>query len=138
MSQLAGENDKDYLARVERFNRVASFDGADALRMRYCFVLAINGLRDTNLLIELMTMCGLNWKKLERLLKARSMTEHAVDMIVGNFDDVFGIKKEVNVVCNIIKAAHIKLVIITKPLIVVTVIVVTSPVACVTKIFVLN
>ena len=49
MSQLAGEDDMDYLVRVERLSRDAGFDDADALRMRYCFVLAINGLRNIDL-----------------------------------------------------------------------------------------
>ena len=48
VSQLAGEDNRDYLVRVELLSRNAGFDDADALRRRYCFVLAINGLRDIN------------------------------------------------------------------------------------------
>ena len=40
VSQLAGENDNDYLSRVERLSRDAGFDDANALRKRYCFVIA--------------------------------------------------------------------------------------------------
>ena len=49
MSQLAGEDDMDYLVRVERRSHDAGFDDADALIMRYCFVLAINGLKNIDL-----------------------------------------------------------------------------------------
>ena len=49
VSQLASEDDRNYLARVERLSRGAGFDNSDAWRKHYCFVLAINGLRDTNL-----------------------------------------------------------------------------------------
>ena len=52
MSQLAGEDDRDYLVRVERLSRDAGFDDADALRRHYCFVLAIYGLRDINLRMQ--------------------------------------------------------------------------------------
>ena len=38
VSQLACEDDRDYLVRVERLSRDAGFDDANALRRRYCFV----------------------------------------------------------------------------------------------------
>ena len=66
VSQLAGEDDRDYLVRVERLSRDAGFDDADALRRRYCFVLAINGLRDAYLKRELMATRGLDWEELTR------------------------------------------------------------------------
>ena len=60
MSQLAGEDNRDYLMIVARVSRDVGFDDADALRRRYCFVLAIDGLRDTNLRVELMAKCTLD------------------------------------------------------------------------------
>ena len=64
VSQLAGEDDRDYLVRVERVSRDAGFDDADALRRRYCFVLAINGLRDINLRMQLMAKSSLDqWQR---------------------------------------------------------------------------
>ena len=62
VSQLAGEDSRDYLVRVERLSRDAGFDEADALGRRYCFVLAINGLRDIKLRMELMAKSGLTGK----------------------------------------------------------------------------
>ena len=44
VSQLAGEDDRDYLVRVERLSRDAGFDDADALRRHYCFVLSYQWL----------------------------------------------------------------------------------------------
>ena len=58
VSQLAGEGDRDYLVRVERLSCDAGFHDADALRRRYCFVLAINGLRDISLQMELVASQG--------------------------------------------------------------------------------
>ena len=66
VSQLAGEDDRDYLVRVERLSHDAGFDNADALRRRYCFVLAINGLRDIKLQMELMAKSGLDWEELKK------------------------------------------------------------------------
>ena len=42
MSQLASEDDRDNLVRVERLNH--GYGDADALRRHYSLVLAINGL----------------------------------------------------------------------------------------------
>ena len=106
VSQLAGEDDRDYLVRVERLSRDAGFDNADALRRRYCFVLAINGLRDINLRMQLMAKSSLNWEELKRLLKARSVAMHAIDVLVGNhFDGATSIKREVRVVYNNTKSS---------------------------------
>ena len=49
-------------------------------------MLAINGLRGTNLRIELLTKHGLDWDELKRLVKARSLATHTVDVLVKNFD----------------------------------------------------
>ena len=101
MSQLAGEDDRDYLVRVERLSCDACFNDADALRRRYCFVLAINGLREINLRLELTAKSGLDWEKLKRLLKASSVATHAIDALVGNyFDSATSIKREVGLVYN--------------------------------------
>ena len=101
VSQLAGEDDRDYLMRVERLSRDAGFDDADALRRRYCFVLAINGLRNINLRMQLMAKRSLDCEELKRLLKARSVAKHAIDVLVGNhFDGATSIKREVGVVYN--------------------------------------
>ena len=62
-------------------------------------MLAINGLRDTNLQIELMAKRGLDWEELKRLLKTRSVATHAIDALVRNyFNCATSIKKEVGVV----------------------------------------
>ena len=54
VSQLAGEDDSDYLQGVERLSHDAGFDYADTLRRCYCFELSINSLRNRKLQMELM------------------------------------------------------------------------------------
>ena len=105
VSQLAGEDDRDYLVRVEWLSRDAGFNDADALRRRYCFVLAINGLRDGNLKRELMATRGLDWKELTRLLKARSVTRLAVEELDEDTDRATPITEEVSVVYNNTKSS---------------------------------
>ena len=44
VSQLAGEDDREYLVRVERLSRDAGFYDANSLRRHYCFVLSYQWL----------------------------------------------------------------------------------------------
>ena len=88
-------------------------------------MLAINGLRDGNLKRELMATRGLDWKELTRLLKARSVTRLAVEELDEDTDGATPITMEVSVVYNNTRVAHMKLVIIMKPLIAIILIVVT-------------
>ena len=105
VSQLAGEDDRDYLLRVERLSHDAGFDDADAFRRHYCFMLAINGLRDINLRMELMAKSDIDWEELKRLHNARSVTTSAINILVGNFDGATCIKREVDVVYNNTKSS---------------------------------
>ena len=70
MSQTDGEDDRDYLVRVEQLIRDAGFGDVDASRRHYSLVLAINGSRDTNLRVSRL-------RRVKRLVKARSETRHA-------------------------------------------------------------
>ena len=106
VSPLAGEDNRDCLAREERLSRDAGFDEADALRRRYCFLLAINGLRNNKLRMELMAKSGLNWEELKRLLKVKSVATQAVDGLIENyFYGATSIKRGVGVVYNHTKSS---------------------------------
>ena len=54
MRQNVGEDERDYLVRVEKLSRDADLGTTNEARRRLCFVLATNGLRDVNLRRELM------------------------------------------------------------------------------------
>ena len=92
VSQHAGEDDRDYLVRVERLSRDADFANADAVRRRFALVLAVNGLRDAALRLELMAKRDLDWESLGNVLKARSVARHAANVLASDAS----IKQEVN------------------------------------------
>ena len=56
-------------------------------------MLATNGLKGVCLQVQLMARQGLSWEELKRVLKARSVATHALDVLVGNFDGAISIKK---------------------------------------------
>ena len=105
---MANEDDGDYLVRVELLSRDAAFGDADTLKKHYCFVLAINGLRDTNLRVELTVERGLDWKRLKRLFEARSVTRLAIDILVSNCGGVTPIKRWVCSIYNNTKSSKYK------------------------------
>ena len=73
MSQLAGKDYRACQVRVEWHSWDAGCSNSDALRRRYSFVLAINGLKDRNFWVELMVGQGLEWGEWKQILKARSV-----------------------------------------------------------------
>ena len=103
--QLAREYNRNYPASVEQLSHDADFDDVDALRRRYCLVLAINGLRDTKLRMELMAKHGLDWEELKRHLNVRSVAMRTVDVVVGNLYAETSIKREVGVEYNNTKSS---------------------------------
>ena len=80
VSQLSGEEERDYLLRVERLSRavelVTSNDQTikaqqEQTRSRFAVVLAVNGLRGQGLRRELMQKKTLTWDKLAECLRSR-------------------------------------------------------------------
>lgn len=90
VSQNVGEDQRDYLKRVERLSRDLEFfndtDGGkhEALqnaRASLTLTLAVNGLRDRPLCKELMSKPNLTWTKLNDILQSRSVAVESNDII---------------------------------------------------------
>ena len=72
-SQLAGEDNREFLKRVESLSRNLDFlKESDAIRETLLKAAVINGLRDTHLSRELMTKDNLTFEKLNTILVNRS------------------------------------------------------------------
>lgn len=105
-SQQATEDDRDYLKRVEHLSRnldyfknvnAATHTALQTARESMTLVIAVNGLKDTNLRRELMATRTLTWETLSETLKCRSTaTESAakLDTPVSEFGRL-NIKQEV-------------------------------------------
>ena len=65
-------------------------------------------MRDSNLQIELIAKCGLDWKGLKRLFKIRSVATCTVDVLGRNYDGATPIRQEVGFVCDNIKSSSLK------------------------------
>lgn len=104
VKQAAGENERDYLLRIERLSRDSGFSVAgvnadikrnlDTVRQNYSVVLAVLGLRDANLRTELMQRNDLTWDNLSVLLKARNTAIESEAVLSGSLDKA--IKQEVS------------------------------------------
>ncbi len=81
VSQVLGESYRDYLVRVERLSRKCNFTkyNAEDLRQEFCVVLAVNGIRDKSLRVELMSKRTLDWKTLRETLLSISVATDAVE-----------------------------------------------------------
>lgn len=92
--QGASEDFRDYLVRVERLSRDGQFartNNAEANevlereRLRFCLVLAINGLRDPKLRTDLMAREDMTeWAVLKNALTARSVARDSATVLGGN------------------------------------------------------
>jgi len=91
--QLAGEDNRDFLLRVERLGRQVcepNTDNADAvaavnnIRENLCLTLAVNGLRDASIRTGLMSKTNLTWTALYDILAACSRASDSVEILDGN------------------------------------------------------
>ncbi len=85
VSQVLGESYRDYLVRVEKLSRKCNFVkyNAEVLRQEFCLVMAVNGIRDKNLRVVLMSMQDLNWEKLRQILLSVHVAADAVAEMEG-------------------------------------------------------
>ena len=65
-------------------------------------------MRDSNLQIELIAKCGLDWKGLKRLFKIRSVATCTVGVLDRNYDGATPTRQEVGVVCDNTKSSSYK------------------------------
>ena len=108
VSQLSGEEERDYLLRVERLSRavelVTSNDQTiktqqEQTRSRFAVVLAVNGLRDQGLRRELMQKKALTWEKLAECLRSRYRANVEVATYPG-YNPPVSVKQEVGEVAS--------------------------------------
>ena len=81
-SQVADENESEYLMRVEGLSRKVNF-GNDAQRQEFALAIAVNGLRETSLRTRLMEIADLNWDRLTGMLRSRCIARHSRDVLDG-------------------------------------------------------
>ena len=75
--QTSGEDERDYLVRVERLSCDADLGTTEEARRHLCLVLTTNGLRDVNLRRELLAR-SMNWAEFARILKYRVVANQEV------------------------------------------------------------
>lgn len=92
--QNTGENERDYLLRVEHLSRDGGFGNDNEVRQNYAVVLAVLGLKDANLRKELMQLDDLTWERLSQALKARNKARESEAIL--NASSVVNIKHEVS------------------------------------------
>jgi hypothetical protein len=72
VSQANGEDEREYLLRVEKLSRTMDFGANNNdLRERLALALAVNGLRESSLRRQLMQETDLTWERLTNTLRAR-------------------------------------------------------------------
>ena len=65
-SQAIGENENDYLLRLEDLSKKMTFGTEnDALRQEFALAIAVNGMRESSLRSQLMQQNDMNWTKFQ-------------------------------------------------------------------------
>ena len=73
-NQAVGENEIDYLLRVEKLGRSLNFENNDNVRQEFALAIAVNGLRESSLRLQLMQQGNLNWKGLIGTLEGEKIS----------------------------------------------------------------
>ena len=84
VAQAAGENESDYMLRVEKLSRNMDFGGQETVRERFTLALAVNGLREAALRRLLMQETYLSWKKLKDMINARKLARESEAVLDGS------------------------------------------------------
>ena len=107
VTQNASEDDRDYLKRVEQLSRNLNYfkhatrethAALQAARQSMSLVIAVNGLRDTDLRKELMAKETLTWEQLSNTLTSRSTAKESaakLELPINSSMERLKIKKEV-------------------------------------------
>ncbi|XP_067934012.1 uncharacterized protein [Watersipora subatra] len=74
--QALGESDREYLQRVESLSRYAEVANNND-RVRFAFIVAVNGLRDREVSRDLMKNTNLTWELLHEALRAHEMANNS-------------------------------------------------------------
>ena len=94
VSQAVGENETDYLLRVENLSRKLNF-GDDARRQEFALAIAVNGLRESSLRTQLMQRHDLDWATLSTTLGARRLARQSEAVLEGARASMVNVKQEI-------------------------------------------
>ena len=95
VSQACGEEERDYLLRVQKLSRDMGFGvNNEELRQRFAVALAVNGLNGNSLRLRLLEINDLKWDRLSAILKARQLARETDYMLTGAKASHFDVKKE--------------------------------------------
>jgi hypothetical protein len=96
VSQVLGEDEREYLLRVEKLSRNMDFGPTnDDLRKRFALALAVNGLREPSLRTQLMQEAELTWEKLTTTLRARHLARESASIVEEVKSGQYGLKREI-------------------------------------------
>lgn len=95
VSQTLGENENEYLLRVEKLGRNMNFGANNELREEFSLALAVNGLREPSLRTQLMQKSDLTWKDLRDTLRARHLARESEAILEGSRTGLLKVKQEV-------------------------------------------
>ena len=77
VNQALGENESDYLLRVEKLSRTVDVFRDDNARKEFSLALAVNGLRESSVRKQLMQRSDLDWQGLSDDLRARKLARES-------------------------------------------------------------
>jgi len=94
-TQAAGENEGDYLLRIEKLSRTLNFGGDNNIRKEFSLAIAVNGLRESSLRRQLMQRNDLDWEGLTNTLRARNLARESEIILQGSKSSRVQVKHEV-------------------------------------------
>lgn len=99
-SQACGEDEREYLLRVEKLSRTMGFGAQNnELRQRFAVAIAVNGLNESEVRKEMMAQANLTWEQLSARLRARTVARESETIVseakAGQFNVRRNIKTEV-------------------------------------------
>ena len=95
VAQAIGEEERDYLLRVEKLSRTMEFGHAnEQIRERFNVALAVNGLSDRHMRRMLLQENELTWANLTTKLRAKSLARESEEIITGARAGQFNVKQE--------------------------------------------
>ena len=95
VSQTCGEDERDYLLRVQTLSRDMGFgEASEDVRNRFAVALAVNGLRENSMRRQLLQENDLTWDQLSTKLRARHIGRESEQMLSETRVGHFSVKKE--------------------------------------------
>lgn len=97
VSQAGGEDEREYLLRVEKLSRNMAFGaGNEELRKRFSVALAVNGLREHSIRRQLLQENDLQWDQLSAKLRTRQLGRVSDNILSEVKAGSFNVKTEIS------------------------------------------